>query len=154
MEPMDLSTLDLDLDPIWHSLGSGALIAGALTLVRLGLEYAIRRGERRLDHEDRRRAYQRDAEARLERVLQDRLCEADRRLERCELEIESERGRRVAVERDYAVLCSAYEVLKEQCAALHAEQAASLGQRRRLNEELHAAPEQAALPTAEVSRTP
>src|SRR6185503_9217328 len=102
------------LDPAdWHSLGGGALVAAVLTLVRIGLDYTFRNGERRLEREDRRGAHQRDAEARLERVLQDRLSEADRRLEKCELEIETERDRRVAVERDYAVLVRAYHLLED-----------------------------------------
>jgi len=110
---------DLDFDPLWHTLGSGACVAAALTLVRIGLDYAFRHGERRLEHEDRRRAHQRDAEARLERLLQDRLSEVDRRLERCQLEVETERDRRCAIERDYAALLRAYELLEEHCAAGH-----------------------------------
>ena len=110
---MDASTLDfdIDLDSVWHSVGGGACVAAAVTLVRLGLDYAMRNGERRSEREDRRRAHQRDAEARLERVLQDRLCEADRRLERVELEADAERERRCALERDYAALKQAYELL-------------------------------------------
>src|SRR5262249_9707965 len=123
---MDATQLDLDLDfdlhPIWHSLGSGALIAAVVTLVRLGLDFAVRRGDRRLDHDYRRQAHQRDAEARLERVLQDRLGEADRRLERCELDVETERERRVVAEREYAVLLRAYELLEVQCCTTHVVQ--------------------------------
>jgi hypothetical protein len=125
-----MDSLDLDLDPDWHSLGGGALIAAVLTLVRIGLDFFARHGERRLEREDRRGAHQRDAEARLERVLQDRLCEADRRLERCELEMDGERERRVAIEREYAVLVRAYELLKEQYSVLHAEQVVLLEQRQ------------------------
>jgi hypothetical protein len=120
---MDTSHIDLgfgfdqaDLSPIWHNLGSGACIAALVTLVRLGLEFVVRHGERKQEQEDRRRTHERDAEARLERMLQDRLSEADRRLERCELEIDTERDRRVAVEREYAVLVRAYELLEERCA--------------------------------------
>ena len=71
---------------VWRSLGGGALIAAALTLARLLLENGLRGGERRLEHEERRRHQQRDAEARLERLLHDRLADADRRLERVELD--------------------------------------------------------------------
>jgi hypothetical protein len=119
MDATQLDLADFDLQPIWHSLGSGAAIAAAVTLVRLGLEFAIRHNERRLEHEDRRRAHQRDAEARLERLLQDRLSEADRRLERCELDMDTERERRFAIERDYAVLRRAYELLEERCRPGH-----------------------------------
>ncbi|HEY3057384.1 MAG TPA: hypothetical protein VGL99_00250 [Chloroflexota bacterium] len=115
---MDAPTLDfdVDLDSVWHSVGGGACVAAAVTLVRIGLDYAFRHGERRMEREDRRAAHQRDAEARLERVLQDRLSETDRRLERSELEAETERERRFALERDYAVLTRAYDLLKDQCA--------------------------------------
>ena len=71
----------MDADAFWRSLGGGAAVAAALTLVRLLIEYRLRGHERRIEHEDRRRRQQADAEARLERVLQDRLAEADRRLE-------------------------------------------------------------------------
>jgi hypothetical protein len=111
---MDSLDLDLDLDPDWHSLGGGALVAAVLTLVRIGLDYTFRNSERRLEREERRGAQQRDAEARLERILQDRLSEADRRLERCELEMDGERARRVAIEREYAVLLRSYELLQDQ----------------------------------------
>src|SRR6266542_669702 len=77
---MDATTLDfdVDLDSVWHSVGGGACVAAAVTLVRIGLDYAFRHGERRMEREDRRGAHQRDAEARLERVLQDRLSGASR----------------------------------------------------------------------------
>lgn len=136
MDALDLD-LDLDLDPVWHSLGGGALAAAVLTVVRLGLDYGFRHGERRLEREDRRGAQQRDAEARLERVLQDRLSEADRRLERCELEMDGERERRVAIEREYAVLVRAYDLLKDQYSVVHAE---VTEQRRSRGEELPPAP--------------
>ncbi len=115
---MDATTLDfdVDLDSVWHSVGGGACVAAAVTLVRIGLDYAFRHGERRMEREDRRSAHQRDAEARLERVLQDRLSEADRRLERTELEAVTERERRFALEREYAVLTRAYELLRDHCA--------------------------------------
>ncbi len=58
----------MDTDFWLHSLTGGALITAALTLARLILEYALRN-------------QQRDAESRLERILQDRLAEADRRYE-------------------------------------------------------------------------
>jgi hypothetical protein len=126
-----MDSLDLDLDPDWHSLGGGALVAAVLTLVRIGLDYCFRHGERRLEREDRRGALERDAEARLERVLQDRLSEADRRLERCELEVDSERARRVAIERDYAVLQRAYELLQDQYTLVQAaEQVVLLEERQ------------------------
>src|SRR5438552_2946346 len=74
----------MDADTLWHSLGGGAIIAAALTLARLLLEYGFRGGDRRLDQADRLRGREQDAEARLERVLQDRLAQADRRIERFE----------------------------------------------------------------------
>jgi hypothetical protein len=125
---------DLDFDPLWHTLGSGACVAAALTLVRIGLDYAFRHGERRLENEDRRRAHQRDAEARLERLLQDRLSEVDRRLERCQLEVETERDRRCAVERDYAALLRAYELLEEHYAADHRHGQGSRARRTAVDE--------------------
>ena len=76
----------MDSDFLWHSIGGGAIIAAALTLARLLLDYGLRGGERRVEQDERRRSQQRDAEARLERLLQDRLAESDRRLERCDLE--------------------------------------------------------------------
>jgi hypothetical protein len=72
----------MDNEVVLHSVAGGVIVAAALTFARLLLEYGFRGGERRIEHEDRRRSQQRDAEARLERVLQDRLAEADRRLER------------------------------------------------------------------------
>src|SRR5437588_798757 len=63
----------MDSDFLLHSLGGGAIIAAALTLARLLLDYGLRGGERRVEHDERRRVQQRDAEARLERILQDRL---------------------------------------------------------------------------------
>lgn len=102
---------DFDLEPLWHSVGGGACVAAGLTLLRIALEYAARHGDRRIEQQDRQSAYQRDAEARLERVLQDRLADADRRLERCELEVDTERQRRLALEREYALLLRAYEAL-------------------------------------------
>jgi hypothetical protein len=101
----------MDPDLLWHSVGGGAILAASLALARVILDYAFRGGERRLDQEDRRRTLQRDAELRLERVLQDRLAEADRRLERCDAELLAERVRSAALERDLARLGQAYEAL-------------------------------------------
>jgi hypothetical protein len=126
--------IDFDFDPVWHSLGGGACVAAAITLVRIGLDYAFRNGERRFEREDRRRAHQRDAEARLERVLQDRLAEADRRLERCDHELDTERERRFALERECAVLLRAYELLKEQCRRLDTHCGALPGESRPVGE--------------------
>jgi hypothetical protein len=119
-----------DFDSVWHSVGGGALVAAALTVLRLGLEYTQRRGERRLDHEERRRSHQR--QARLERVLQERLGDADRRAERCEAEMRAERGRRVALESDYAVLSQAHAAMRDQLATLQTEHAVLIGQQRLL----------------------
>ena len=94
----------MDADFLWHSIGGGAVIAAALTVVRLILEHFAHRAERRTEREERRGMRQRDAEARLERVLQDRLAEADRRLER-----------------EHLLLLQAHELLKEQYAVLQAE---------------------------------
>jgi hypothetical protein len=96
--------MDFDLEPVWHSLGGGAVAAAVFALLRLGLEYSFRHADRRMDRDERRHGQQQDVEARLERLLQERLSETERRLERCELEVESERERRVIVEREYAVL--------------------------------------------------
>jgi C4-dicarboxylate-specific signal transduction histidine kinase len=91
-------------DFLWHSLGGGAILAASLTLARLILDYAFRGGERRLDRDDQRHRQQRDAEARLERVLQDRLAESDRRLERCDAELHAERLRSATLEHELARL--------------------------------------------------
>ena len=102
----------MDSDFFWHSLGGGAIVAAALTLARLLLDYGFRGGERRLEHAERRRGQQRDAEARLERILQDRLADADRRLERYEQDVSAERVRCATLEHEHARLQHAYELLQ------------------------------------------
>src|SRR5207247_829558 len=102
-------------------LGGGAIVAAALTFARLLLEYGSRGGERRLERDDHRRGQQRDAEARLERILQDRLADADRRLERYEQDVSAERLRCATLEYEHARLQQAHEVLKSQYASLLAE---------------------------------
>jgi C4-dicarboxylate-specific signal transduction histidine kinase len=113
----------VDPDIVWHSLGGGAIIAAALALARLLLDYGLRGGERRTEHDERRQRQQRDAEARLERILQDRLADADRRLERFEQEAYAERVRAASLEHEHARLMQAYELLKDQYLALQAEYA-------------------------------
>lgn len=113
----------MDSDLFWHSLGGGAIVAAALTFARLLLEYGIRGGDRRLEHDERRRGRQRDAEARLERVLQDRLAEADRRLARFESDAHAEHARCATLEHDNMRLLEAYELLRLQYEALRAERA-------------------------------
>jgi hypothetical protein len=80
----------VDQDFFWYSMGGAAIVTAALTLARLLLDYRFAsRGKRWLDkrrqhvHDPR----ERQADARLERVLQDRLAEADRRFERCDAEL-------------------------------------------------------------------
>jgi hypothetical protein len=127
----------MDGDTFWHNVGAGAILGAVLTLARLLLDYAIRRGDRRLDHEERRGRQLHDAEARLERILQDRLSEADRRLERCELDLQGERVRAATLEREH-------ERLREQYAILQAEYAALLhGQRPALDTRLPSPPPEA-----------
>jgi hypothetical protein len=111
----------MDPDSFWHSLGGGALVAAALTVARLVLETALRGVERRVDHEERTRHHQRDAEARLERVLQDRLAEADRRLARSDLDLQAERVRCGTLEHEYGRLQQAHELLRQQYAVLLTE---------------------------------
>jgi C4-dicarboxylate-specific signal transduction histidine kinase len=111
----------VDPNILWQTLGGGAIIAAALALARLLLDYGMRGGERRIEHEDNRRRLQRDAEARLERILQDRLADADRRLERFEQETYTERMRAASLEHEHARLLQAYGLLKEEFAALQAE---------------------------------
>ena len=125
---MDPVTLDL----VWHSLGGGAIVAGGLALIRIIVEHGFRRREQRVEHAERRRAYQRDAEARLERQLHERLHEAARRLERCELEVDAERTRRSALERDYALLQQAHHHLNDQFGALQTDHAVLIGEHRLL----------------------
>jgi C4-dicarboxylate-specific signal transduction histidine kinase len=108
----------MDSDFLWHTLGGGAIITAALTLARLLLDYGMRGGERRLDVDERRRAQQRDAQARLERVLQDRLAEADRRLERSDAELRDERVRSAALEHELVCLRQAYDLLRVEYASV------------------------------------
>jgi predicted nuclease with TOPRIM domain len=100
----------MDPDFLWHSLGGSAVVAATLTFARLLLEYA-----------ERRRGQQRDAEARLERILQDRLADADRRLERCEQDVSAERLRCATLEHEYLRLQQAHGILKDQYASLQAD---------------------------------
>ena len=108
----------MDSDFFWHSLGGGAILAAALTLARLLLDYGFRGGERRDERDERRRVQQRDAEARLERVLQDRLAEADRRLQRCDEELQTERVRSARLEHELLRTQQALELLQVQYANL------------------------------------
>ena len=94
----------MDPDFLWHTLAGGTILATAVTVARLLLDYAGRGIERAADRRVRYDLRQRDAEARLERVLQDRLAEADRRLER-----------------EHLLLLQAHELLKEQYRALRAD---------------------------------
>jgi hypothetical protein len=128
----------MDTDTLLHSLGAGAILAAALTLARLLLDYGFRGGERRLEHEERRRSQQGDAEARLERILQDRLSEADRRLERCEMDAQAERVRCATLAGEHARLLQAHELLKEQHAVLQADHALLLRKQRLLVDQLEA----------------
>src|ERR1051326_1431011 len=108
----------MDSDFFWHTLGGGAIITAALTLARLLLDYGIRGGERRVELDERRRAHQRDAEVRLERVLEDRLAEADRRLARADAELRDERVRSAALEHELVCLRQAYDLLRVEYASL------------------------------------
>jgi hypothetical protein len=58
----------MDTDFWLHSFTGGALITAAFTLARLVVDYALR-------------GQQRENDQRIERILQDRLAEADRRYE-------------------------------------------------------------------------
>jgi hypothetical protein len=111
----------MDTDSFWHSLEGGALIAAALTVARLVLETRLRGADRRLDREERTHHQQRDAEARLERLLHDRLADADRHLERVEFDLQAERVRFGALEHDHARLQQAHDLLREQYAVLLTE---------------------------------
>src|ERR1700704_3905140 len=115
----------MDPDFFWHSLGGGAIVAAALPFGRLLLEYGSRGGERALEPADRRQSQQRDPEARLERILQDRLADADRRLERYEQDVSAERVRCATLEHEHARLQHAHELL-EQAHELLQQQYASL----------------------------
>ena len=97
----------MDSDFLWHTLGGGAVITAALTLARLLVE-----------RDDRRRGQQRDAEARLERILQDRLAECDRRLERSDADLRAERVHAASLEQELACLRQAYDVLTVEYANL------------------------------------
>jgi len=108
----------MDNDFFWHTLGGSAIISAALALAKLLLDYGLRGGERRLEQSDRRRRQDHDAEARLERVLQDRLAEADRRLDRSDAELRAEQVRAATLEHDVARLQQAYELLRIEYAKL------------------------------------
>lgn len=117
----------MDPDLFWHSVGGGAVIAALLTLARLLLDYSLRSGERRIDQDERRRGQQRDAEARLERILQDRLADADRRLQHADAELLAERVRAGGLERELFRVQQAYNLLKVEYAnLLEAEEARRL----------------------------
>jgi hypothetical protein len=111
-----------DPDFLWHTLGGGAIVTGvvtsALTLVRLLLDYAQRRSERGLEHAERRHRQDRDAEARLERILQDRLADADRRLARADAELRAEQVHAATLEHDLTRVQQAYDQLKLEYAGL------------------------------------
>jgi hypothetical protein len=115
----------MDPDLFWRSVGGGALVAAAIALVRLILEFTVLGADRRSEVQDRRRRQQRDAEERLQRVLEDRLADADRRLDRYELDVHTERLRCATLEREHAHLLEAHEQLKQQYARLEAEHAAT-----------------------------
>jgi C4-dicarboxylate-specific signal transduction histidine kinase len=127
-DPSDPTNLDL----IWHSLGGGAIVAAGLTLVRVLVEYGFRRRERDDQQAERRRLDQRDADARLERQMQERLSEAALRLERYEQEISAERDRRTSLERDYLLLQQAHHLLNDQFGALQTDHALLIGEHRLL----------------------
>jgi hypothetical protein len=108
----------MDLDSFWHTLGGGAILTAALTLARLAIDSAVRKREQRIEQNERRGRHDRDAEARLERILQDRLAEADRRLERCDAELRAERVRAATLEHDLLRAQQAYELLSLEYANL------------------------------------
>ncbi|HEY1296628.1 MAG TPA: hypothetical protein VGJ60_26415 [Chloroflexota bacterium] len=112
----------MDNDFFWHTLGGSAIISAALALAKLLLDYALRGHERRLEQSDRRRRQDHDAEARLERILQDRLAEADRRLERSDAELRAEQVRAATLEHELARLQQAYELLRVEYANLLEQQ--------------------------------
>jgi len=87
----------MDSDFLWHSIGGGAIIAAALTLARLLLDYGLRGGERRVEQDERRRSQQ--------------------------LELHAERAHAAALEHELLRLEQAYEVLKAQAASRSAEDA-------------------------------
>lgn len=108
----------MDSDFVLYAAAGGAIIAASLALARLLLEYGLRGGERRIEHDERRGRQMRDAEARLERILQDRLADADRRLERCQADLRDERVRSASLEAELLRAHQAFELLKVQYAAL------------------------------------
>jgi len=109
---------DLDIDTLLHGLGGGAALAAAIALARLVVEFLIRRSDRGFDEDDRRRGHLRDAESRVERILQERLAQADRHLDRAAADVELERAQRASVERDYALLEQAHQLLQQHYAML------------------------------------
>jgi uncharacterized protein HemX len=109
-------------DSLWHTLSSGALLTAALTaalsLARVLLDYRVRQSERRHERAEARQRHDRDAEARLERILQDRLAEADRRLERVDADLRAERVRTATLEHDLLDLKQAYALLEVEYAGV------------------------------------
>ncbi|MBV9329851.1 MAG: hypothetical protein JO352_39625 [Chloroflexi bacterium] len=112
----------MNSDFLWNALGGGAilsaLITATLTLARLLVDSGLRTRERRIEQAERRQRQDRDAEARLERILQDRLADADRRLERADAELRAERVRAATLEHDLLRVQQAYELLRVECASL------------------------------------
>jgi hypothetical protein len=111
----------MDTNTFFYAAAGGAILAAALTFGKLLLDYGLRGGDRRRDADDRHRRQQRDAEARLERILQDRLADADRRLDRYELEVMTERIRCATLEREHTRLQEEHQALKQQNQQLQAE---------------------------------
>jgi hypothetical protein len=81
----------MDSDFFWRSVTGSAVVAAALTLARLLLDYITHVRERQ-------RGDQRDAEARFERFLEDQLAGADRRLDRSADDLRAERQRSACLE--------------------------------------------------------
>jgi hypothetical protein len=115
----------MDPDFLWHALTGSALITAAVALARLLFDYVWPghhddhlAPEHDRQERERRLRHDRDAEARLERILQDRLAEADRRLERSDADLRAERSRTAALERDLLRLQQAYDLLRIEYANL------------------------------------
>jgi hypothetical protein len=84
----------MNSDLFWHSFTGSALIAAALTLVRLLFDYLLHANEQRAQRKRKRS----DVDVRFERFLEVRLAEVDRRLEQCECDLRAERERSASLE--------------------------------------------------------
>jgi hypothetical protein len=109
-----------DMDPVLQAFGGGAALAAAFALVKLVLDGTGRRGDRLLDLEERSRGHERDTEQRFERVLQDLVDRAERRVQQQADAFAAEQARRLALEHECSELRASQVELETDYARLWA----------------------------------